>query len=83
MATKQKVKSLATLRSGPNLNGEKNAVYSVRLFNRLIIIIEREIKTRETLMFELRPTPMSLFRHESDDEEARQSCYVQAIEDIC
>ena len=61
MQTKYKVKSLATLRSGPKLNGEKIAVDSVRLFNRLIIISEREIKTKEALMFELTPTPMLLF----------------------
>ena len=61
MQTKYKVKSLATLRSGPKVNGERLVLDSLRFFNRLIIICEREVKTKEALHFELTPIPMSLF----------------------
>ena len=61
METKHKVKSLESLRSGPKVNGKKLVIDSLKLFNRLIIIIEREVKTKEALRFELTPTPMFLF----------------------
>ena len=61
MVTKHKVKSLASLRSGPKVNGEKLVIDSLKLFNRLIVISEREVKTKEALRFELTPKPMSLF----------------------
>ena len=61
MVTKHKVKSLASLRSGPKVNGEKLVIDSLKLFNRLIVISEREVKTKEVLRFELTPKPMSLF----------------------
>lgn len=61
METKHKVKSLASLRSAPKINGEKLITDSLKLFNRLIIISEREVKTKEAMHFELTPTPMSLF----------------------
>ena len=38
LETKHKVKSLANLRSGPKVNGEKLVIDSLKLFNRLIII---------------------------------------------
>ena len=61
MKTKHKVKSLASLRSGPKVNGEELIIDSLKLFNRLIAISEREVKTKEALRFELTPTPLSLF----------------------
>ena len=59
--TKNKVKSLASLRSGPKVNGEKLIIDSLKLFNRLIVISEREVKIKEVLRFELTQTPLSLF----------------------
>ena len=56
-----KVKSLATLRSRPKLRGEKSCIEFVRLFDRHILISEREIKTNYTLLFAFTPTPMSVF----------------------
>ena len=61
MKTKNKVKSLASLRSGPKVNGEKLIIDTLKLFNRLIVISEREVKTKEALRFELTPTLLSLF----------------------
>ena len=61
MEIKNKVKSLESLRSGPKVNGKKLVIDSHKLFNRLVIISEREVKTRQGLRFELTPTPMSLF----------------------
>lgn len=61
MKTKNKVKSLASLRSGPNVNGEELVIDCMKLFNRLIVISEREVKTKEALRFELTQTPLCLF----------------------
>uniref|UniRef100_UPI00358E3900 uncharacterized protein n=1 Tax=Myxine glutinosa TaxID=7769 RepID=UPI00358E3900 len=61
METKHKVKSLESFRSGPKVNGKKLVIDSLKLFNRLIIISEREVKTKQARRFELTPTPMSLF----------------------
>ena len=62
MITKYKVKSLASLRSEPKVNGEElQIIDSLKLFNRLIVISEREVKTKEVLRFELTLTPLSLF----------------------
>ena len=49
METKHKVKSLEILRSGHKVNGKKLVIDSLKLFNRLIIIIEQEVKTKEGL----------------------------------
>lgn len=57
MEIKNKVKSLESLRSGPKVNGKKLVIDSHKLFNRLVIISEREVKTRQGLRFELTPTP--------------------------
>ena len=70
METKHKVKSLENLRSGPKVNGKKLVIDSLKLFNRLIIISEREVKTKQALQFELTPTPMSLF---DKDQKLRKS----------
>ena len=61
METKNKVKSLQSLRSGPKVNGKKLVIDSLKIFNRLIIISEREVMTKQCLRFELTSTPMSLF----------------------
>ena len=57
MEIKNKVKSLESLRSGPKVNGKKLVIDSQKLFNRLVIISEREVKTIQGLRFELTPTP--------------------------
>ena len=61
MKTKNKVKSLASLRSGPNVKDEELVIDCMKLFNRLIVISEREVKTKEALRFELTQTPLCLF----------------------
>ena len=54
------MKSLESLRRSPKVNGNKLVIDSLELFKRLIIIIEREVKTKQALRFEMIPTPMSL-----------------------
>ena len=61
MEIKYKVKSLASFRSGPYVNGEKMVIDPLKFFNRLIIACEREVKIKDAMRFELTPTPMSLF----------------------
>lgn len=61
MENKHKVKSLASLRSGPKVKGERLVIDSLKLFNHLIIISECEVKIQEALRFELTPTLMSQF----------------------
>ena len=60
MEVRHKVTSLESLRSAPKVNGIKLVIDSLKLFNRLIIISEHEVKTKEALRFE-DSTPMSLF----------------------
>ena len=56
-----KIKPLRDLKMGIVVNEKKLIIDSLKLFNRLIIISEREVATQENLKFELTAFPMSIF----------------------
>ena len=61
MEIKHKVKPLSHLRDAPVVDGEKVVVHPLKLFNRLVLIAERNECLRDTLFYELTVVPLSLF----------------------
>ncbi|XP_065906073.1 uncharacterized protein [Dysidea avara] len=61
MEVKFKVQALSSLRKIPKLNERKIHLNSLRLFNRLIIIAQRDMTIEASLEYELTPLPLSLF----------------------
>ena len=61
MDVKSKVKPLSSFRKLPTLDNSKIQLDSLKLFNRLIIIVQREVTLESSLQYELTPLPLSLF----------------------
>lgn len=61
MEIKFKVQPLLTLRKTPKINEKRIYMNSLRFFNRLIIIAQRDMIVEESLEYELTPLPLSLF----------------------
>ena len=61
MEVKFKVQALSSLRKIPKLNEKKIHLNSLRFFNRLIIIAQRDMTVETSLEYELTPLPLSLF----------------------
>ena len=79
METKHKVKSLDTLRSGPKVNGKKLVIDSLKLFNLLLIISKRQVKTKQARRFELTPTPIRSCESQRRLQRVRKA-FVEPIE---
>ena len=61
---KLKVKPLSHLKKGMKIKEKDIVLHSLKLFNRLIIISEREIKIEDSLAFELTPLPLCFFQED-------------------
>ena len=61
ISTKAKIKPLSHLKHTILINEQETVFDPLKLFNRLIIISEREISIKESLRYELTPLPMTLF----------------------
>ena len=61
MEVKFKVQALSSLRMIPKVNEKKIHINSLKLFNRLIIIAQRDMTIETSLEYELTPFPSSLF----------------------
>ena len=61
MEVKFKVQPLSSLRKTPKINEKRIHVNSLRFFNRLIIIAQRDMTVEKSLEYELTPLPLSLF----------------------
>jgi len=61
MVVKSKVQALSTLRKLPLVNDKKIHLDSLKLFNRLIIVAQRDMTVELSLQYELTPFPLSLF----------------------
>ena len=61
MQVKFKVQALSSLRKIPKVNEKKLHINSLKLFNRLIIISQRDMTVETSLQYELTPFPLSLF----------------------
>lgn len=61
MEVKFKVQTLSSLRKLPKVNEKKLYLNSLMLFNRLIIIAQRDMTVETSLKYELTPLPLSLF----------------------
>ena len=61
MEVKFKVQPLSSLRKTPKINEKRIHVNSLRFFNRLIIITQRDMTVEKSLEYELTPLPLSLF----------------------
>ena len=62
METKNKVKNMTILRKPVNVTGSRTVVIdATKIFNRLVLITEREGSIKNALKFELTDLPMSLF----------------------
>ena len=61
MEVKFKVQALSSLRKIPKVNEKKIHINSLKLFNRLIIIAQRDMTVETSLEYELTPFPLSLF----------------------
>lgn len=59
-----KVKALLSLRKIPMVNEKKIPIYSLKLFNRLIIFAQRNMTVETTLHYELTPFLLSLFNNQ-------------------
>ena len=71
METKNKVKNMTILRKPVNVTGSRTVVIdATKLFNRLVLITEREGSIKDALKFELTDLPMSLF---DDKQHMRKS----------
>ena len=62
METKNKVKNLTILRKTVTMTGSSAVVIdSTKLFNRLVLITERDGSIKDALKYELTDLPMSMF----------------------
>jgi len=61
MEVKFKVQALSSLRKVPKVNEKKIYLDSIKLFNRLIILAQRDMTVERSLEYELTPFPLSLF----------------------
>ena len=61
MDIKSKVQSLSSLRKIPMVNEKRIYLDSLKLFNRLIILAQRDMTVETSLQYELTPFPLSLF----------------------
>ena len=61
MEVKFKVQPLSSLRKTSKINEKRIHVNSLRFFNRLIIIAQRDMTVEKSLEYELTPLPLSLF----------------------
>lgn len=59
--SKMRVKPLSHLTKTLKIKDKEVVIQSLKLFNRLIIISERELTVKDSLAYELTPLPMSLF----------------------
>ncbi len=65
MEVKLKVKALSSLRRMPKVNEKKIHLDSLKLFNRLIILAQRDMTVETSLQYELTPFPLSLFSNKN------------------
>ena len=61
MEVKNKVSPLSCLRNAPVENNEQVHIYPLKLFNRLIIIVQRNETVQHALSYELTVVALSLF----------------------
>ena len=71
MPVKSKVQTLSSLRKIPKVNEKKIHIDSLKLFNRLIIIAQRDMTVETSLEYELTPFPLSLFS--SNDQKMNKA----------
>lgn len=57
---KFKVQALSSLRKIPKINEKKIYLNALKLFNRLIILAQRDMTVETSLEYELTPFPLSL-----------------------
>ena len=60
---KSRVQALSSLRKIPKVNEKKIHLDSIKFFNRLIVIAQREMTVETSLEYELTPFPLSLFSY--------------------
>ena len=60
MQVKFKIQALSLLRRIPKVNEKKLHINSLKLFNRLIIITQKDMTVEASLEYELTPFPFSL-----------------------
>ena len=65
MEVRFKVKTLSSLRETPKVNEKNIHLNSLKLFNRLIILAQRNMSVDPSLEYELTPFPLSLFSNKN------------------
>lgn len=78
MELKAKVHPLSILRKAPLLNDVKVHVQPLKLFNRLIIIVQRFDSVQESLKYELTLIPLSLFDNNHKMRKANKAEFSKA-----
>ena len=63
---KSRVQALSSLRKIPKVNEKKIHLDSLKFFNRLIVIAQREMTVETSLEYELTPFPLSLFSYKDN-----------------
>ena len=61
MEVKFKLHALSSLRKIPKVNEKKILLDSLKFFNRLILLAQRDMTVENALRYELTPIPLSLF----------------------
>ena len=61
MEVKFKLQALSSLRKIPKVNEKKILLDSLKFFNRLILLAQRDMTVENALQYELTPIPLSLF----------------------
>ena len=85
MRVKGEVTNLCQLKKTVKLNDRKVVIDSMKLFNRLILIADRETTIEESLKFELTVVPMSLFDDSQMMRKANKAAlgkYLKKLNDL-
>ena len=75
MEVKVEVKSLSSVRKIPKLNEKKIHLISIRLFNRLIIVAQQDIKLEANLEHELTPLHLFLFSNKINEQDKKSNFF--------
>ena len=79
METKHKVKNLSNLRKTVKISGVSRVIDSLALFNRLIMISDRQGEVSDAFSFELTPMPLSLFDQSQNMRKPQKSVLGQHL----
>lgn len=82
MPTKEKVKPLSHLKKAVKVKDKKIILDNLKLFNRLMIVGERELSINESLRHELTTLPMSLFSEDQFMRKANKASFGNHLKDL-